>query len=322
MQTPPRPAFAARNLFWAYAADAKCWAKAFEPRVMDSAAWTGACKDQQISGTGTLKFFISGSLMETNTGTFKHGMLNGHGKIVLARRTLEGEFKDNVQFGRGTWVWPDGTRYEGNFANGKFEGQGKFVYSGGGNFVGLFKNGQMSGRGVLTYPDGAVFNGMYEHDVFNGHGTLKQPDGASYEGMFRDGTMHGEGVERYADGAIYAGTFDRGIISGRGRYVTPRGEVFEGEVLPTRRDPASPTAPPEYPSPARRLDHQGNVTIGFLVHEDGTASDLEVLTSSGYAELDQAALESASAWRQLPASVGGHPIPMRATRTLVFKLSD
>ena len=42
--------------------------------------------------------------------------------------------------GKGTMVWPDGSRYDGDFKCGKIEGKGKKEFANGNRYVGEWKN--------------------------------------------------------------------------------------------------------------------------------------------------------------------------------------
>jgi protein TonB len=78
---------------------------------------------------------------------------------------------------------------------------------------------------------------------------------------------------------------------------------------------------PPYPLLDRRLGHEGTVTLKLAVAPDGTVSDAQVLKSSGYAGLDEAAVSWVVAhWRYKPATHGGSAIPSQATAAVMFSL--
>lgn len=60
--------------------------------------------------------------------------------------------------------------------------------------------------------------------------------------------------------------------------------------------------PPVYPVDAMRAGHQGTTLIEVQVTDDGVVTDARVVQSSGYRELDRAALESAYKWHLDPAA--------------------
>jgi len=55
--------------------------------------------------------------------------------------------------------------------------------------------------------------------------------------------------------------------------------------------------PPHYPAEAVRQRHEGTVLIQLTIGIDGLPRDVAVVQSSGFAELDAAALASARQWR-------------------------
>lgn len=61
---------------------------------------------------------------------------------------------------------------------------------------------------------------------------------------------------------------------------------------------------PAYPSMSRRLGEEGQVLLRVLVGQEGGAEQIQVLRSSGFARLDDAAQAAVSRWRFIPAKVG------------------
>jgi protein TonB len=68
--------------------------------------------------------------------------------------------------------------------------------------------------------------------------------------------------------------------------------------------------PPPYPPLSKRLNEQGRVVIRARIEVDGSASQAEVRTSSGYERLDQAALQTVKRWRYVPGKRAGVPEAM------------
>lgn len=54
---------------------------------------------------------------------------------------------------------------------------------------------------------------------------------------------------------------------------------------------------PAYPTLSRRLGEEGRVMLRVLVRADGTPAEITVHASSGYARLDEAALDAVRRWR-------------------------
>lgn len=91
--------------------------------------------------------------------------------------------------------------------------------------------------------------------------------------------------------------------------------------------PAAPAAPPKvelpsssadylnnprppYPPLSKRLGEQGKVVLRVYIEADGTASQANVLTSSGYDRLDQTAQQTVLRWRYVPGKRNGEPQAM------------
>ena len=68
--------------------------------------------------------------------------------------------------------------------------------------------------------------------------------------------------------------------------------------------------PPAYPRASRRLGEQGTVIVRVFINTQGLPDNAEVRTSSGFARLDQAALEAVQRWRFVPGRRSGTPEAM------------
>lgn len=77
---------------------------------------------------------------------------------------------------------------------------------------------------------------------------------------------------------------------------------------------------PDYPRGARLRGECGDVTLEIEVAASGRAGDVKVVSSSGYAELDEAAVKAAKAARFTPARRGGRPVSSTARITITFDL--
>lgn len=78
---------------------------------------------------------------------------------------------------------------------------------------------------------------------------------------------------------------------------------------------------PPYPPTARRLGHQGRVMLQLTIGTDGHVARAEIVKSSGWSELDQAAVQwVTSHWRYKPAVRGGVAVPSTAMAAVKFDL--
>src|SRR5690606_28436590 len=96
--------------------------------------------------------------------------------------------------------------------------------------------------------------------------------------------------------------------------------------------PAPPVAPPisdaahlnnpapVYPTRSRRLGEEGRVVLEVLILPNGRVGEIKVKQTSGYAALDEAALEAVRRWKFVPAKRGDEPIPYRYELPVIFSL--
>jgi len=66
--------------------------------------------------------------------------------------------------------------------------------------------------------------------------------------------------------------------------------------------------PPAYPMVARRMGLQGRVMLSVEVLANGLCGQINIQKSSGYAMLDNAALETVKSWHFIPARQGGQKV--------------
>ncbi len=107
--------------------------------------------------------------------------------------------------------------------------------------------------------------------------------------------------------------------------------VVESDAISAGTAPGTDRAPlfdlpeldnpwPDYPRLARRRSHEGEALLTVTVLADGAPAAVELRTSSGYALLDEAALDAVRRWRFLPALVAGRPVQAVVNVPVVFRL--
>ncbi|HEY3412285.1 MAG TPA: energy transducer TonB [Armatimonadota bacterium] len=74
----------------------------------------------------------------------------------------------------------------------------------------------------------------------------------------------------------------------------------------------------EYPSSAYEEGVEGTAKVTFTITPDGITTDASIGQSSGDSRLDQAALDYVKRLRFRPAMKDGLPVPVQATRSVVF----
>lgn len=77
---------------------------------------------------------------------------------------------------------------------------------------------------------------------------------------------------------------------------------------------------PDYPKGARQRGEQGDVVVEMLVNAEGRVDRATVVTSCGFAELDEAAVRAVLAAKFTPAKSGRESVASTARITLTFKL--
>jgi TonB family protein len=92
-------------------------------------------------------------------------------------------------------------------------------------------------------------------------------------------------------------------------------------VLP-KVDPTLGLSSPAYPADEKLSEHSGTVYLNVLVGSNGSILEIQVMRSSGYSALDQAAVNEAANWRLVAGTENGVPTNMWATIPIVFKLDN
>ncbi len=95
--------------------------------------------------------------------------------------------------------------------------------------------------------------------------------------------------------------------------------VLGGRVLPASRDDRFRNRPPPYPVEAEVRGEHGAVTLLIHVSESGVASAIDVLESSGYEILDQAAVAAVRKWHFHPAHERRTADPLRHAIPFYFR---
>jgi len=92
----------------------------------------------------------------------------------------------------GSITLESGDKYEGEFKNGVREGKGTFYFLGeskwkGDKYVGEFKNNKMHGRGAYTWVEGHKYVGEFKDNTLHGLGVFTAADDKRMEGIWENG---------------------------------------------------------------------------------------------------------------------------------------
>jgi protein TonB len=77
---------------------------------------------------------------------------------------------------------------------------------------------------------------------------------------------------------------------------------------------------PQYPPNAKRRKIEGYVKLTFIINEDGTVGDVNVLESNPSGVFDRSAIRAAYRWKFKPRVIEGKPIIQKSTQTMEFNL--
>lgn len=130
--------------------------------------------------------------------------------------------------GRGTYAYPNGSRYTGDFRGSMPFGKGSLINRDGSSFQGDFVKGLKHGKGKITYTNGDAYLGEFKNDVIAGQGKMTFRNKDIYEGSWHDGQSHGHGTYTFADGEKYVGEFIAGQFSGKGKLTRRDGSSYDG----------------------------------------------------------------------------------------------
>jgi hypothetical protein len=170
-------------------------------------------------------------------GEFKNGLFNGWGTYSFANGDkYEGEFLTDMKNGRGVMTHRNGDKYFGEFKSNMKEGTGRLILHSGDRYVGEFKNDMMSGKGTLVYQNGNKYVGDFNNGAKHGNGVFYFSNGDVYKGEFKDDQRGGRGTYIFTSGAKYVGEFKDGKRNGHGRYVYEDGSEYVGDFKDGKKE--------------------------------------------------------------------------------------
>lgn len=80
--------------------------------------------------------------------------------------------------------------------------------------------------------------------------------------------------------------------------------------------------PPLYPHQSRQLGEDGELTLMLELDENGRIKEVQVINSSGYRHLDEAAIAAVKTWRCNPPLRNGQPVRAIALQPFSFVLQE
>lgn len=187
--------------------------------------YEGEWKRDKEHGRGTL--MTSDRKRIIYKGEWERGRMQGMGVYYYGDRKkskrsseegsrYEGEFKENLRHGTGTYVLPDGSSYSGTWREGLMSGRGLFIWNDGSRYDGEWKDGKRHGQGLLVTSDGFQYDGTWVHNSMEGRGSATYPNNQEYHGLFSNGRREGRGTIIFRNGARYEGRFKDDAVDGQG----------------------------------------------------------------------------------------------------------
>jgi len=138
----------------------------------------------------------------------------------------EGQKRDNLRHGKGTFYYSDGGMYTGDWIAGSMEGFGTLYYAGGSKaYEGEWKEDKFHGKGVVYNEVPAQLRGEFDFTNFDNVGNFW----VKYEGWFINDNKEGSGTLILSNGERFQGYFKDDMVSGRGMFYTLKGKVVKGE---------------------------------------------------------------------------------------------
>lgn len=92
--------------------------------------------------------------------------------------------------------------------------------------------------------------------------------------------------------------------------------------VPPRQNPRQPMpiTDEDYPPQSRRNGEEGVTIVRLSVQADGRIADVSLVTSSGFARLDETTVRLLKRWRVIPGTENGKPAPMTMDLRVVWRI--
>ena len=174
-------------------------------------------------------------------GYWEDNKLNGIGKIIKCNQKINdlnsifnddlipyylGEWKNNLEDGKGEEIWKDNSIYKGEYKEGFKQGNGKLILPDGAEYEGEFSHGKIEGKGQIKYKDGRIYKGNWVNNKMNGEGKFQWPDGRSYKGNYLNNYKDGYGEFVWPNGIIYKGMWSNGKQNGKGKLYNKKYDIW------------------------------------------------------------------------------------------------
>ena len=147
-------------------------------------------------------------------------------KYIFDDGEYEGEVRDGLPHGQGSYKFKNGDEYKGEFKNGLFDGNGEHTFKKGEKYSGEFKKGKREGNGNCKYINGESYSGYWKDDKKDGEGKYCFSNGDSYQGEFKEDMFNGKGTMFYSNGNRTIGMWENNKRNGIEFLFNNKGEIF------------------------------------------------------------------------------------------------
>ena len=178
----------------------------------------------------------------------------GKKKFIENKTALKtGCIKGNCVNGKGTFIWPNGDKYNGNWKNQKPHGLGTFKWVNGTKYIGDWELGIQNGQGTVTWANGDKYIGGRKNGEADGQGTFIFANGITQSGEWKNGNLierdssgkaigcvegncdNGKGTGVWEKGFKYVGEWKMQNMHGFGIGTWPNGDRYEGDWVNGQR---------------------------------------------------------------------------------------
>ena len=178
----------------------------------------------------------------------------GKKKFIENKTALKtGCIKGNCVNGKGTFIWPNGDKYNGNWKNQKPHGLGTFIWVNGTKYIGDWEFGIQNGQGTVTWANGDKYIGGRKNGEADGQGTFIFANGITQSGEWKNGNLierdssgkaigcvegncdNGKGTGVWEKGFKYVGEWKMQNMHGFGIGTWPNGDRYEGDWVNGQR---------------------------------------------------------------------------------------
>lgn len=122
---------------------------------------------------------------------------NGKGEMKFSSGSYNGQWKDGLRNGYGTFSWNNGDVYKGNWVEDKRHGAGEYTWHDGSKYKGNYSHGIRSGYGIYFYTNGTIYEGTWQNNLKHGIANFYYKESVNIGGRyFNNEYVSGTGINK------------------------------------------------------------------------------------------------------------------------------